>query len=183
MSSLTNYYEAVLLTLESEIPELREVRAYRDEFDGDDVRRIGVSLPGALVAVDMPEVMSRTDGRVRADVNVAVAVMTREASNSVSDMQAMAIAEKIAVLIYQNRFGGTAASDPANMGVNNDNSEKTRKRGVSLWTVSWTQGVFLSELGDIVIPELEFVTDADLSPETTITSLGSIHEELGNGDG
>jgi hypothetical protein len=180
MSSLTNYYEAVLLTLESEVSELREVRAYRDEFSDGDIGTISVGLPGALVAMDIPTLETRLSGELLAEVNVAIAVITRETSRAISDMQAMAIAEKIAGVLHQNRFGGAAKTDPASLGINNDNSDKTRKRGISLWTVSYVQGIHLSDPVSIVVPELEFVTDAGLDPETAITTFGPLDSEIGN---
>lgn len=168
MSKIAALYQAIIDHIESEIPALREVRPYREEFDDKDVRKVSVSLPGCLVAVTVPHVEKRADGRLKCHVNVAVAVVTREVDKRVPDFQALLISEAIATSIHHQRFNSTATSDPTDITIENVNSEKTRKMGVSIWSVAWQQAVTLHDLPETVIPELTFI---DPPADTTINVL------------
>ncbi len=153
---------AIINKVSAALPELKVVSQHPGRFNLDELQRIATQLPAVRVALlGMPTVNIIATGENEAQLRLAAFVVTGDRRQLPKDEAALAIVERLLVLIPGQRWGvkGTLAAT----GVTADNlfSGKVQRQGVAMWAVSWEQAIRIGSdvWGGGVIPAEVYVSN------------------------
>ena len=136
---LVQFRQHIIDTLKLTFPKLN-VSAYQGRFDLDELKRLSIRLPAlqiAILSIDNVETVETDERDMR--LQLAAFVLTRDHKRLEREAAALAIVERLALLIPYQRWNYSKALIPTNLQVDNLFSGPIDKQGVALWAVSWQQ--------------------------------------------
>ena len=174
-------------------PELRTCKARAGALAATDLRDLGMQAPAVVVSW-----LEARPGRERAgpapsfELGMAAYVITKDGLGLDRDAVAAAVAMRILALVPGRTWGRREAGEAANVRLQSLASQGTRREGIALWAVTWTQPFTLAaEVDEGVLPPELYVRTAlpsgaeddfgalDDPSERTVMEAGEIVREDG----
>lgn len=141
-SAVVNYRDSVIASLQTNVPELLQVDWYDAIFDEADIEAWSNLNPAAMVAVRDVPMLPHSTGEQNASLDMIVSVIVADQSAPRdADATLWAIMEKVADIVFYNRFGDLNAAVPNNMRMARLREPELRRMGVALGVVEWTAGL------------------------------------------
>lgn len=146
--SLVALPAAIVAGINERFPKLKSCEAHPGRFDLDELERFVAAAPAVRVAVlSVGGIVGGEDGVAIGDARITAFIVTRDAGRVTKDEAARAIVDGLAPLVFENRWGLATAQPARDVAATNLYSTPSGKVGVTLWAVTWLQGV---EMGTLV---------------------------------
>lgn len=141
--SLYGLRDAIVASIQSNVSEFRVVKAHGGKFNRDELKRVAVATPAALVTV-LGGPMDRHGGQAVGVTEMAVFIVT--GGNSVTNRKkdALNLVEAVCGLVNNDSWGYGTATAPTDVRFDNLYDGKVDRKGVALWVVTWSQNVDLA---------------------------------------
>lgn len=177
--SVLGLRNAIVSSIGSEIPTFRKVEAADGRFDVNDLKRLAVYAPSALVAVLNGD--CRREAAVAVgDVKIAVFIVTGGTSALHRGDAAITLVEAVVGLAAANHWAYSDAKPPQTIRFENLYSGAIDKLGVALWAVRWEQRLDLATPSTEDFDELRSVyVDTDFADKDGVVEDEQIIELQG----
>lgn len=180
--SISSTLASIVAKVKLELPTLRECNAHDGQFSEDDLNRYIATDPSVYVSCLGWNDSEDQDEDLVVTAQWMMIVVTRRRSNEGSGATrlsaATGFAEQLAFLIRNNGTAANSWADEVNgpatkIKARNLNSDRTEKKGVTLWAIAWEQGV---SVGQFDSDELDDFLTATTTYELT-DSTGELTSE------
>lgn len=136
--TLVGLRSSIVTSLDTEIAAFQAVQPHGGKFNRDELKRIAMQSPAALVTI-LGGKVEREGGQAVGAMNIVVFIVTRGTSIELRDEAALILAEAVAGLAVENKWDYADAKAPESMQINNLFTGKIDALGVALWSASWIQ--------------------------------------------
>jgi phage gp37-like protein len=128
-------------------PAVKEVRGHDGVFGADGKETIAIQDPGVLVACVAGAMTDEQYAPKTMDAVFAAYVITRTTSADGRSMGFVAadLAVLIAAIVDGNDWGFAAVKLPVRIRATNEYTEQLRGKGLTVWSVFWTQRIEISQ--------------------------------------
>ncbi|MCP1375389.1 DUF1834 family protein [Dyella lutea] len=167
--SLLDVRTAIVDTIKAALPASTMVEAHRGRFDSvEELKRFATRAPAVLVALLRAPLNDATEAMPRIPAGWAVFVVTRDIPQLARDAGAIALVEKLQLLISGNTWGRDDTSAPVSIDASNLYSDRIDNLGVALWGISFEQTISNPVLDQAALDALglfeTFHQDIDVAP-------------------
>ncbi len=139
--SIGGLTSAIVSSLDTEIAALRSVKTHGGQFNVQELRRVAVYAPAALVTVSNGDVTRHAGSTGVGTLTIDVFVVTGGTSAVGRDDGALLLVQSIVGLAVRNDWAYADAGPPKAIKFRNLYSGQLDSKGVALWAVRWQQDV------------------------------------------
>lgn len=142
--SITQTRAAIASTINTALPQLTNVYTHGGRFTLEDLKRIAVRAPTALVACLGIADVENEGGQNVAEVQWGVFVVTAGTSQQGRDTEALTVVEAVANVVGGNSWQDSSLSYPTSVRAENLYSPSLDAQGMALWAITWRQEIDLA---------------------------------------
>lgn len=155
---------SVIDYLTANMPQFKTVQAHGGKFNREELKRIAMKSPAALVSV-LGGGLQRESTQAVGEMALTVFIVTRDTSSTKRGEDVLTLAETVAGHVMDNAWDYAEATAPKNGRIDNLYTGKIDRDGVALWSVSWRQRADLAIFDHTALPDFHTLyVDADLAP-------------------
>lgn len=136
--SLVALRDSIISSIDAEIATFKAVLPHGGKFDKEELKRIALQSPAALVAV-MAGPVEREGGEAMCDAIFTVFVITKGSSQTQRETAVIALAQEVGKLAVHDSWAYEHARAPTGVRLDNLYAGEIDRMGVALWAVSWSQ--------------------------------------------